>query len=202
MPAAEAASYRFNPFDLTKAWYYKDYPLITIGKLTLNRNPDNYFAEVEQAAFNPANFVPGIGPSPDERAWLHSWCPADAPRSPAPAMPVRKYYSARRRHLPLDRTEQCCGVSLSTLTREDRHMATPGQPTSYNPNTANSPITIACSAPPTRCRTASSVSPPAPSTAGSPPIPTSPTRYIEAATVSLAAQKSMKDAPLEWRAPS
>ena len=66
MPAAEAASYRFNPFDLTKVWYYKDYPLITIGKLTLNRNPDNYFAEVEQAAFNPANFVPGIGPSPDK----------------------------------------------------------------------------------------------------------------------------------------
>ena len=66
MPAAEAASYRFNPFDLTKVWYYKDYPLITIGRLTLNRNPDNYFAEVEQAAFNPANFVPGIGPSPDK----------------------------------------------------------------------------------------------------------------------------------------
>src|SRR6266851_419828 len=66
MPAAEAASYRFNPFDLTKVWYYRDYPLITIGKLTLNRNPDNYFAEVEQAAFNPANFVPGIGPSPDK----------------------------------------------------------------------------------------------------------------------------------------
>ena len=51
------------------------------------------------------------------RAWPHSWCPTAAPRAPAPSMPVRKYYSARRRHLPLDRTEQCCGVSLSTLTR-------------------------------------------------------------------------------------
>jgi catalase len=66
MPAAEAANYRFNPFDLTKVWPYKDYPLIAVGKLVLNRNPENYFAEVEQAAFNPAHFVPGIGPSPDK----------------------------------------------------------------------------------------------------------------------------------------
>ena len=66
MPVAEAAQYRFNPFDLTKVWPYADYPLQTIGKFVLNRNPDNYFAEVEQAAFNPANFVPGIGPSPDK----------------------------------------------------------------------------------------------------------------------------------------
>ncbi|MBN1890819.1 MAG: catalase [Thermoflexales bacterium] len=66
MPAAEAAKYRFNPFDLTKVWPYKDYPLIPVGKLVLNRNPENYFAQVEQAAFNPANFVLGIGPSPDK----------------------------------------------------------------------------------------------------------------------------------------
>ncbi len=66
MPAADAAAYRFNPFDLTKVWPYKDYPLMPVGKLVLNRNPENYFAEVEQAAFNPANFVPGIGPSPDK----------------------------------------------------------------------------------------------------------------------------------------
>jgi catalase len=66
MPAAAAANYRFNPFDLTKVWPYKDYPLIPIGKLVLDRNPENYFAEVEQAAFSPANFVPGIGPSPDK----------------------------------------------------------------------------------------------------------------------------------------
>jgi catalase len=66
MPVSEAANYRFNPFDLTKVWLHKDYPLIDVGKLVLNRNPDNYFADVEQAAFNPANFVPGIGPSPDK----------------------------------------------------------------------------------------------------------------------------------------
>ncbi|MDB5732020.1 MAG: Catalase [Variovorax sp.] len=66
MPVAEAQHYRFNPFDLTKVWSHKDYPPVDIGTLTLDRNPDNYFAEVEQAAFNPANFVPGIGPSPDK----------------------------------------------------------------------------------------------------------------------------------------
>jgi catalase len=66
MPAAEAAAYRFNPFDLTKVWPHKDYPLQEVGKLVLNRNPENYFAEIEQSAFNPANFVPGIGPSPDK----------------------------------------------------------------------------------------------------------------------------------------
>ena len=66
MPAADAAKYRFNPFDLTKVWHYEDYPLQEVGKLVLNRNPDNYFADVEQSAFNPGNFVPGIGPSPDK----------------------------------------------------------------------------------------------------------------------------------------
>ena len=66
MPEADAASYRYNPFDLTKVWPHGDYPLIEIGRLVLERNPDNYFADVEQAAFDPGNFVPGIGPSPDK----------------------------------------------------------------------------------------------------------------------------------------
>jgi catalase len=66
MPFEAAASYRFNPFDLTKVWPHSDYPEIPIGKMTLNRNPDNYFAEIEQAAFEPANMVPGIQPSPDK----------------------------------------------------------------------------------------------------------------------------------------
>lgn len=65
MPEREAAGYRFNPFDLTKVWLYRDYPLIPIGRIVLDRVPENYFAEVEQAAFDPANFVPGVGPSPD-----------------------------------------------------------------------------------------------------------------------------------------
>jgi catalase len=65
MPFEEAADYRFNPFDLTKVWPHGDYPLVRMGRLVLDRNPENYFAEVEQAAFEPANMVPGIGPSPD-----------------------------------------------------------------------------------------------------------------------------------------
>jgi catalase len=55
----------YNPFDLTKVWYKKDFPLIEVGEWELNRNPENYFAEVEQAAFTPANVVPGISFSPD-----------------------------------------------------------------------------------------------------------------------------------------
>jgi len=66
MPYEDAASYRFNPFDLTKVWPQGDYPLHTVGRLLLDRNPDNYFAQIEQAAFEPANLVPGIGPSPDK----------------------------------------------------------------------------------------------------------------------------------------
>ena len=66
MPEADAATYRFNPFDLTKVWPHADYPLVEVGKLVLTRNPDNYFADVEQAAFDPGHFVPGVGPSPDK----------------------------------------------------------------------------------------------------------------------------------------
>jgi catalase len=66
MPFEDAPNYRFNPFDLTKVWSQKDYPKIEVGKMTLNRWPDNFFAETEQVAYNPAQFVPGIGPSPDK----------------------------------------------------------------------------------------------------------------------------------------
>jgi catalase len=66
MPEKDAATYHINPFDLTKVWPHKDYPLIEVGILELNRNPENYFAEVEQAAFTPANVVPGISFSPDK----------------------------------------------------------------------------------------------------------------------------------------
>ena len=66
MPFEAAVTYRFNPFDLTKVWPHKDYPPITIGRMVLDRNPENFFAEIEQAAFEPANMVPGIGPSPDK----------------------------------------------------------------------------------------------------------------------------------------
>jgi catalase len=66
MPEKDADSYHLNPFDLTKVWPHKDYPLIEVGVMELNRNPENFFADVEQAAFSPANIVPGIGFSPDK----------------------------------------------------------------------------------------------------------------------------------------
>jgi catalase len=65
MPELDAETYPIHPFDLTKVWPHKDYPLIDVGILELNRNPQNYFAEVEQAAFEPGNMPPGIGASPD-----------------------------------------------------------------------------------------------------------------------------------------
>ncbi|WP_424212019.1 catalase [Streptomyces sp. BI20] len=65
MPFAEAEGYRFNPFDLTKVWPHSDYPLVEVGRMTLDRNPEDFFVHVEQAAFEPSNLVPGIGPSPD-----------------------------------------------------------------------------------------------------------------------------------------
>ncbi len=66
MTQLQAATFRWNPFDLTKVWPHKEHPLIEIGVMELNRNPQNYFAEVEQAAFKPSALVPGIGPSPDK----------------------------------------------------------------------------------------------------------------------------------------
>src|SRR5690606_34144761 len=66
MPEKEAENYRFQPFDLTKVWSKKDYPLIPVGVIELNKNPENNVADVEQAAFNPASVVPGVGFSPDK----------------------------------------------------------------------------------------------------------------------------------------
>ena len=66
MPEQAAETYHLNPFDLTKVWPHKDYPLIEVGVMELNRNPQNYFAEIEQAAFEPGNVPPGMGVSPDK----------------------------------------------------------------------------------------------------------------------------------------
>jgi len=66
MPFEEAADYRFNPFDLTKVWPHSDYEAVQVGRMVLDRNPANFFAEVEQAGFSPANLVPGTGLSPDK----------------------------------------------------------------------------------------------------------------------------------------
>ncbi|MBN9092664.1 catalase, partial [Pandoraea pnomenusa] len=81
MPYAEAKQYRFNPFDLTKTWSHKDYPLIKVGRMMLNRNPENFFAQIEQAAFSPGNTVPGIGLSPDKMLLGRAFAYNDAQRN-------------------------------------------------------------------------------------------------------------------------
>ena len=80
MTEDEARNRKENPFDLTKVWSQKEYPLIDVGILELNRNPENYFAEVEQAAFNPASVVPGISFSPDKMLQGRLFAYADAAR--------------------------------------------------------------------------------------------------------------------------
>jgi len=105
MTEEQARNMPYNPFDLTKVWYKAEYPLIEVGVLELNRNPENYFQDVEQAAFNPAAVVPGIGFSPDkmlqgrlfsygdaQRYRLginHHQIPVNSPRN-APAMPSHR----------------------------------------------------------------------------------------------------------------
>jgi catalase len=81
MPYADAATYRINPFDLTKTWPHDDYPLIRVGTMTLNRNPENFFAQIEQAAFSPGNTVPGIGLSPDKMLLGRAFAYNDAQRN-------------------------------------------------------------------------------------------------------------------------
>lgn len=80
MPFDEAKTYRFNPFDLTKVWPHGDYPLIEVGRMTLDRNPTDNHTEIEQLAFQPNNLVPGIGPSPDRMLLARLFSYADAHR--------------------------------------------------------------------------------------------------------------------------
>ena len=102
MPFDDAKTYRFNPFDLTKVWPHADYPLIEVGKMTLDRNPVDYHTEIEQVAFQPNNLVPGIGPSPDRMLLARLFSYADAHRARlgvnyeqipvnAPTAPVNTY---------------------------------------------------------------------------------------------------------------
>ena len=80
MSNEEAKTYRINPFDLTKTWPQKDFPRIKVGTMTLNRNPENFFAQIEQAGFSPANMVPGTGNSPDKMLLGRNFAYADAQR--------------------------------------------------------------------------------------------------------------------------
>lgn len=80
MPETDAETYHLNPFDVTKVWPHADYPCIDVGVLELNRNPENYFQEIEQAAFSPSNIVPGIGFSPDKMLQARIFSYGDAHR--------------------------------------------------------------------------------------------------------------------------
>jgi catalase len=125
MPAAEASKYRFNPFDVTKVWSHRDYPLMTIGRIVLNRNPENYFAEVEQAAFNPAHhFVPGIGPSPDKMLQGRLFSYGDT---------HRYRLGANHIHLPVNRPH---AADASNYSRDGamRSDGNPGREKNYEPN--------------------------------------------------------------------
>jgi catalase len=103
MPETDASKVPYHPFDLTKVWPHKDYPPIEVGVMTLNRNPENFFAEVEQSAFNPAQVVPGIGFSPDKMLQARLFSYGDAQRYRlgvnhhqipvnAPRCPVNSYH--------------------------------------------------------------------------------------------------------------
>jgi catalase len=103
MTEDQAKKMPYNPFDLTKVWYHGDFPLREVGYFELNRNPENYFAEVEQSAFNPANVVPGIGFSPDKMLQGRLFSYGDAQRYRlgvnhhqipvnAPRCPVNSYH--------------------------------------------------------------------------------------------------------------
>lgn len=102
MPFDDAKTYRINPFDLTKVWPHADYPLQEVGRLTLNRNVTDYHTEIEQAAFEPNNVVPGTGLSPDKMLLARGFSYADAHRARlgvnykqipvnAPKSPVHNY---------------------------------------------------------------------------------------------------------------
>lgn len=80
MPETDAEKTPYNPFDLTKVWPHKDYPLHEVGIMELNRNPDNYFSEIENAAFSPSNIIPGVGFSPDKMLQARIFSYADAHR--------------------------------------------------------------------------------------------------------------------------
>jgi catalase len=129
MPEADAAKYRFNPFDVTKVWPHRDYPLTTVGRIVLNRNPENYFAEVEQAAFNPAHFVPGIGPSPDKMLQGRLFSYGDTHRYRLGAnhmqLPVNRPHASEARNYSRD----------GAMRTDTNH----GREKNYEPNSFNGP---------------------------------------------------------------
>ena len=128
MTDEEAESFPYNPFDLTKVWPHADFPLIEVGILELNRNPQNYFAEVEQAAFAPANVVPGIGFSPDKMLQGRIMAYTDA---------HRYRLGGNYQTLPVNRPQS----EVHNYQRDGymRHDGNGGSTVNYEPNSFNGP---------------------------------------------------------------
>ncbi len=129
MPEAEAESYHLNPFDLTKVWPHKDYPCMDIGVLELNRNPENYFAEVEQSSFSPSNIVPGISWSPDKMLQARIFSYADAHR-----YRIGTHYEM----LPINKPKS--GVNTYHMDGSMRFDAPGGSDAYYEPNSFAGPV--------------------------------------------------------------
>ncbi len=124
MTDEQAKKCKFNPFDLTKVWPHKDYPVIDVGVLELNKNPENYFADVEQAAFNPANIVPGIGFSPDKMLQGRLFSYGDAQR----------YRLGVNHHLIPVNKSRCPSVNMYHRDGQMRTDGNYGATLGYEPN--------------------------------------------------------------------
>jgi catalase len=128
MPYEDAKTYRFNPFDLTKVWPHGDYPLIRVGRLVLDRNPENFFAQIEQAAFEPSALVPGIGISPDKMLLGRMFAYADTHR-----------YRIGPNYLQLPVNQPRVPVNTYAFDGPMRYDYNPGQPV-YSPNSVGGPV--------------------------------------------------------------
>jgi len=129
MPEKDAEKTKYNPFDLTKVWPHADYPLIEVGIMELNRNPENYFAEVEQAAFSPANVVPGISHSPDKMLQFRIVSYADA---------HRYRLGVNYESLPVNRPH--CAVKTYYRDGAMRCDDNSGATVNYEPNSFDGPV--------------------------------------------------------------
>ncbi len=127
MPYEDAKTYRINPFDLTKIWPHADYPLVRVGTMTLNRNPENFFAQIEQAAFEPSAVVPGIGFSPDKMLLGRVFAYADTHRHRIG--PNYEQLPVNKPHVPVNSYE---------FDGAMRYDFNPGQPV-YSPNSEGGP---------------------------------------------------------------
>jgi catalase len=128
MPFDAAPGYRFNPFDLTKVWPHGDYPLQRVGRLVLDRNPENFFAQIEQAAFEPSSLVPGIGISPDKMLLGRMFAYADTHR-----------YRIGTNYLQLPVNQPKVPVNGYTFDGAMAYHHSGNQPV-YSPNSSGGPV--------------------------------------------------------------